>query len=249
LGGGPSPPHKKGGAGHLARSLLETSGGFGDFQGYPMIGDSDDLLALLASGKLEKRQLEMAAALGHKRALATGARGPALPEHYRSKIKMAASLLSHHDAVSFAVDCAIRVLDNWESIRPTDKRPREVLKATRSWLLRQEPEESLPALVESASDAGIEARDPGQMQVDRALAAGIFAANSAAHAGLAAQHASAIARPQEADPDGIEDCVAYAGRFAVSAAGDPDAEREWQLKQLANYLLKQAEPLWGTWQV
>jgi hypothetical protein len=220
-------------------------------RGWRQSGDLEDdvryLLAMIGTGILDHGRIQMAASLGHLAARATGAVVAPLPAHYRSKVKAAALVLSHNEAISFALDCAIRVLHAWESIHSDDTRPRKALQATRSWLIGQVTGEAAERAALEAANAGVEASDPNEVAPHPSVIAARYAADAASHAALAADFATKLAEGQDDYTDAVADCAAYSARFAASAAPDPDMERDWQVKQLANYVLKRAEPLWTTW--
>jgi hypothetical protein len=205
-------------------------------------GDKHD--SLITSGKVNEERIKMALAIGHMGSYTTVMHVPELPEHYRTKIEKAISPLSIQEMVSFALDCAIRAFAAWEAIRATDRRPHIALEATRMWLLGQVTQEVVSAAARGASDAGREADDPDQVPANRTLTAAIYAADAASHAALAAEYAARLPSDPEVSVSDVVECVAWAAKFALSAAPDPQAEKKWQLEQLANYLLLQATPLW-----
>ena len=158
---------------------------------------------------------------------------------------MIVSVLSHHEAVSFALDCAIHVIAAWNSARPNDKRPKEALDATRLWLLGESSGDLLAAAGKSAADAAVEADDPDQVPANLLLTEAINAASSAAHAARAAENTVRLLLGRETTVGGINGCVAWAASFALSAVKDREAEKKWQLELLIDYLLNRATPLWG----
>jgi hypothetical protein len=183
----------------------------------------------------------MAAALGDADAQAQAGSWPELPQHYRSKIEMAADLLAHREAVAFALDCAVRALPAWELVFPADERPCQATEAVALWLSGRATAELLDRASRAAADAGIEADDPDRVPADEVLTAAIHAADAASHAALAAECA---ARPEDAKDrvSEVNSCVAWAANFALKTVPDLETERRWQLQRLANYLLGRGAP-------
>jgi hypothetical protein len=152
------------------------------------------------------------------------------------------SVVTPREAVSFAYDCAIRVLGVWESVLPADLRPRSALDAVRGWLAGRGSEEELNRTGKAAAGAGVEADDPATIpDLNPALAAAIHAADAASHAALTAERASQAER-SAGDTDGtdVAACAAWTARFAMRAVSDPEPEQKWQTERLIAYLLGRA---------
>jgi hypothetical protein len=208
--------------------------------------DRNYLLALMHKKVLERDRVEMAAALGHAGAVATGVRSEPLPEHYRSRIERAVTCLEDREGVGFALDCALRVVEICVDGMPEDGRPRTAIDVTRRWLLDAATLDDVAMAAKNASEAAIEADDPDRVPADAKLTAAINAANSASHAALSAEYAAKLALGQDPGVGGVNDCVAWAAGFAAKAAKDPEAERKYQMQALTNYLLRRAKPLWAS---
>jgi hypothetical protein len=192
----------------------------------------------MKTGCLDRRRVELAAALGDTNARATGVAEPVLPEEFEARIKTGISALSQRQAVSFGLECANRVLAVWEALRGYDKRPEEALATTRLWLLGRTPADRVAIAGKAAADAAIDADDPDQIPLPRMVIAAINSADSVSHAALAAEYTAKLDLGQDPGVGGVEDCVCYAATFARAAAADSDAERKWQVTRLIDCLLQ-----------
>jgi hypothetical protein len=115
--------------------------------------------------------------------------------------------------VTFAADCAERVLPKLEAHYPDDMRPRRAIEAARAWVTCPSPE---------------------MQQAARAAAyAASYTAYAAAYAAAAAAAAAAAyAAYAAAAADAASDAAAYAAYAASDAASAADAERSWQADRL-----------------
>lgn len=195
------------------------------------------MLQLIDTSTLREKRLAVAAAFGSTDVIES--LPIRLPDHYRTQIEVAASLLSASDAVRFACDCTDRVLERWENLFPSDQRPRNALEAARSWLNGVGTAQSLKAAGRSASDAGTEHDDTSTLPDDRPeLTAALYAADAASHAALAAQDATSAHQLRPPIPNMVFGAVGNCARFATHAAKDEHAERHWQKARLAELLLE-----------
>jgi len=132
------------------------------------------------------------------------------------KLWVACRLIDHRSSVSWACDCAGRVLPTCEKEYPKDKRPRKAIKITRAWVAGKATLEEVGVAADAAADAAYAAAD-----ADAAYAAD--AAASAADAAYAA------------------DAATYAAASAADAAADAAAERTWQSKRILEYIRGEAK--------
>jgi hypothetical protein len=155
--------------------------------------------------------------------------------------------------VTFAADCAERVLPKFEERYPADKRPREAIEAARAWVTCPSPETRATA---TAADAAAYAATAtaAYADADAAAYAAAYAADAAANAAAAAANATAAyAAYAAADADAAAYANAYAAAYAADAAAaaaaanataaayaaddadaaaDAAAERSWQADRL-----------------
>jgi Imm-5 like putative immunity protein len=179
----------------------------------------------------------MAAAIGDAEARALVSTWPELPEHYRSRVELAASPLMEREAVLLAFDYATRALPAWEALFPNDDRPRRAVEACSRWLAGQFSVDLLTEVSKAAADAAIAADEPWyRAPEDPALRAALQAAHAAEPAALAAEYAG---KPEEAElrVGDVKELLAWVANFALKTAADPEADKRWQLQRLADYLL------------
>jgi hypothetical protein len=112
--------------------------------------------------------------------------------------------------VTFAADCAERVLPKFEERYPADKRPREAIEAARAWVTCPSPETRA-----ASANAAAAAADAAAHPAYAAYAAAAYAAAHPAYAAAAAANAAAYAAAANA-------AAANAAAYAA------DAERSWQ---------------------
>jgi hypothetical protein len=108
-------------------------------------------------------------------------------------------LLAH-----WAAGCAEHVLPVFEELNPEDARPRKAIDAVRAWIC---DEMKVSEVRKFAFAAHAAAREAGSPQ-------SIAAARAAGHAAATA-HVASHAK--------------HAASYALKAAGDPIAEKQWQL--------------------
>jgi hypothetical protein len=129
-------------------------------------------------------------------------------------------------AVTFAADCAERVLPIFEARFPDDDRPRKAIEAARS------SDAYANAAAYAANAAAAYAANAAHA-AHAAHAAGAYAADAAAYAAYAAAHAADAAY---ADAN----AAAYAAAHAAYAAYAADAEeRAWQGRHLLRLIEKE----------
>lgn len=145
-----------------------------------------DLKRRISEGTLDTRRVAFAAALGCQRAIETGVTPTVLDDHYRSLIEQVAAYLTHRESITFACECAERALRGWESLFPSDRRPRSAVEAVRSWLLKGETPAEIKTLGSAAAQAEVDADFPELTEdVDPAHCAAMAAASACSHAALA----------------------------------------------------------------
>jgi hypothetical protein len=118
--------------------------------------------------------------------------------------------------VTFAADCAERVLPKFEERHPADKRPREAVEAARAWVTCPSPE------TRAAANAAYAAAYTAY-----AAAYAAYAANAADDAANAAYAAAIAAYAAYTAND-----AAYAAAYAAYAAANAADERSWQTDRL-----------------
>ncbi|WP_084147781.1 putative immunity protein [Deinococcus frigens] len=111
----------------------------------------------------------------------------------------------------WAADCAAHVLEAFEARCPQDDRPRKAIEAARAWAHGDLSMAEARAAAFASHAAAREASNP-----------------TAIAAARAAGHAAATAHVVTHAP--------HAARYALTAASDADAEREWQRGQLPERL-------------
>ena len=195
------------------------------------------MMQLIDTSTLSEKRLAVAAAFGSRDMIVS--LPIKLPDHYRTQIEIAVSLLPASDAVRFACDCADRVLERWENLFPSDQRPRNALAAARSWLNGVGTAQTLKAAGRSAADAGTEHDDTSTLPDDHPeLTAALYAAEAASHAALAAQDATSSHQLRPPIPNMVFGAVGHCARFATHAAKNEQAEMQWQKARLAELLLE-----------
>jgi hypothetical protein len=120
--------------------------------------------------------------------------------------------------VTWACDCAERVLPIWEAKYPNDKRPHEAITSARNWAAN--PCEETQQASSYAADAAVRA-------AYAAACAAAYAAR-AAYAAARASYAAARASAARAADARAADAAAY--------AADAAAERDWQINRLKELL-------------
>lgn len=195
------------------------------------------MIQLIDTSTLREKRLAIAAAFGSPNAL--GALPINLPDHFRTQIELAVALLPADVAVRFACECAERVLDRWETLFPSDLRPRRALEAARLWLEGVGTSETLEVAWRGAADASIENDDTSTLPENHPeLTAALHAADAASHAALAGQLALRLCEPNSPLSDFDCNAVGYCARFSTHAARDEDAEMRWQKSRMAELLLE-----------
>lgn len=132
--------------------------------------------------------------------------------------------IDRHLLVTFAADCAERVLPLFEKHYPTDSRPRRAIEAARSGSA-------------SAAYAASDAASAAEAANAAASAAEAAAADAEAAAAADAAAYAAVYAAADADDDDAADVYAYAAAYAAAsaaawAAANAAAEREWQTERL-----------------
>jgi len=169
-------------------------------------------------------------------------------QHRRDAIAAAAVLLGPTLPAAVAADWAGRVLPAWEAAHPGDERPRLAIEAARAWVACPCDEHRAAAC--AARDAAAAARDAAAAAAAASDAAAAAAAASHAAAAAAASHAAYYAASAAYDAAAAAyaasaaycaaSYAAYAANTATAdAASDAasSAEREWQRRRLAAYLI------------
>ena len=113
---------------------------------------------------------------------------------------------NHKVLALWAADCAEHILAIFENRHPEDKRPREAIEAARAWA---RGEMAMTDARKAAFVAHAAAREAEQQD--------------ARAAARAAGHAAATAHVAAHSP--------HAADYAIKAAADPTAERQWQAAQ------------------
>jgi hypothetical protein len=137
--------------------------------------------------------------------------------------------------VTFAADCAERVLPKFEARYPDDQRPRKAIEAARAWVTCPSPETQQQA--RAAYAAAYAAYDAAYAADDAAYAAyaAAYAADDAAYA--ADDAADAAYAAADAAADAAANDAAYAAQRTTVAANDAayaarPEERHWQANRL-----------------
>ena len=125
--------------------------------------------------------------------------------------------LDRRTLVTFAADCAERVLPIFEKKYPEDDRPRKAIEMLRRWLAGEASESELRAAADAAFDARAYAARAYAAEASRAAAAAAAADAAAADAAYAAASAAA----------------------AAYAAASRAKEQEWQGARLLELLAAQ----------
>jgi len=199
------------------------------------------LIAAVESGFLSKERVAFAGALGHAVSQVLLPPMTPLPEHYRSKIEPGSRLLSHSEAVTFALECAMRAMPAWTAVRPQDLRPAKAIAATQDWLSGNATLEAVAGAARGADDAGVETDSPDLVPGNLLLTAGLSAAVAASHSAHAAEYAAKVAAGLDPGLGDVEECVGWTAKFASDAAINRDQERNWQIERLIEYLLKRTD--------
>jgi hypothetical protein len=141
--------------------------------------------------------------------------------------------LAEPDGYRFAADCAEHVLPLFETVRPGDTRVRDGIAVLRRQAVEEVPFAEHNAAREAASAAAQDAQSnpdyqlaAGEVALAVAWALGPMATGPEAAQAAAMQAGGAAAVTAEADEDELD--------AAMDAARD--AEHEWQLARLREYL-------------
>ena len=126
----------------------------------------------------------------------------------------------------WACDCAERVLPIFESDRPGDLRPRDAIRASRRYARGEIGAAARDAAWAAARDAARAAAWDAAGDAARAAAGDAARAAARAAAGAAARDAAGNAAG----------AAAWAAAGAAARAAARDAEEEWQLVRLREYL-------------
>jgi len=105
-----------------------------------------------------------------------------IPAKDRVWVMTREGILTHSELVQFAINCAERVLEDFESRYPSDKRPRVAIETAKKWL--RNPTSA------NAANAAYAAANAAAANAAYAAYAAAYAANAAANAAYAAYAAA-----------------------------------------------------------
>jgi hypothetical protein len=140
-------------------------------------------------------------------------------EHLDWQSWLIARLLTKENCIRYAIFAAEKVLQNFESIYPSDDRPRKAIAAAKEYL--DNPNKKDREAVDSAVYAAKAAAYAAAYAVDAAVDSAAYAADSAVYAAKAAAAYAA-------------DSAVYAAKAAVDSAANA-ATNANTLKEIINY--------------
>lgn len=212
-------------------------------------GTQDDearaLIAGLRSGHLTAPRLALAACLGNEAAMLAreGIRSELeLPTSPVDPFDAALALLDECEQRRFACDCAERVVGFWTAFAERDTRPHDAIITARMYAAGQATDEELERARQGAEAAGwctainaADAAEAAKAAATREPGFARWAADVAVRA-LARASAQSIARVKIVPFEDVDFAPFDAARHSAATA-----EREWQDRRVAAYLLRLAE--------
>jgi hypothetical protein len=134
--------------------------------------------------------------------------------------------------VTFAADCAERVLPEFEARYPDDRRPRLAIEVARAWVTCPSPETRTAAAYAAADAAAYASAYAAYAAADAAAYAAYAAADAAAYASAYAAYAAADAAAYASANANYASAYAAAAANYASANAAASAERQWQADRL-----------------
>ncbi|MCO5169192.1 MAG: hypothetical protein M9894_22850 [Planctomycetes bacterium] len=211
---------------------------------------SSVLIERVRAGQLASTRVALAARLGHEAAtlacLQVEIVEPWVPTDPGELFDAALELLEGSEQRRFASDCAERVVRFWATFAPHDSRPQEAIAAARRHADGRATDEELETARRAAEAAGwctainaADAAEAAKAAASRELGFARWAADVAVRV-----QARASAQSVEKPPMVPFQDVDF-GPFDVAHRTAASAEREWQCRRLAAYVLRLVHPAGG----